>query len=787
MSDANPPVPDVTVDPAIAQLALRCAIAAERQRDAERQQKTLRVASEAAFAKVRNGAQRNVEVRLPDGRKVGLISIKDGHTTWNVDTQLLTAIIAGNEPAAFNDYLDDAAFRDPKVRAVIEQQFPHYVKRRVRPDVWERYVKDAQAHAGKVFDHATGERELVASSIFHPSTGEFSYRADVKDATPLLDAIAAGLITEYGTPAAETVARAELGKPLALTAGAATKDEMSPAVALAVPAPGKPEAKYAETPRPRSWLPQQASEPAPDQQDETLDYLRGEPVDTEWLMGKSQPATPSRQRGPSSSELKPTPEQQSIVDAWTGTTDNLTIRAVAGSGKTSTQVMLANATSEPGFYVAYNKAIAQEARRKFPSHVTCKTAHALAFAAVGSDYAHRFDGPRVTARMAAKTLRINQPVRLDSLTMLAPEQIARLALETNDGFMHSADPEHGPQHVPWKPGFSNAAMDVLRKVLPPLAARAWADLCLKEPGKGELRYSPDCYLKLWQLGEPVIEADYVLLDEAQDSDKVLIDVLTRQKNTRLIAVGDSNQQIYEWRGAVNAMDAFSGVPFTLTESFRFGPAIAKEANKWLAILGSDVQVIGNKRKSSMICTIEWPDAVLCRTNGGALAQAIAATEAGRKAALVGGGAAIKKMAEAAERLQEGKPAYHPELIAFSTWSQVQDYVENDHGGSDLAVMVRLIDAHGPAEIIRIVDSLASESRCDVAISTAHKAKGLEWNSVRIANDFPAPRGRSVVDGEPEVRPADARLAYVAVTRAMNGLDREGLAWADRFLPTAVAA
>jgi hypothetical protein len=779
----EPVAPAVQVDPAIALLALRAAIFIERQRDAERRQQKMRAGAESAFAQIRNAALRGVEVRIPDGPKVGLISIKDGYTSWTIDDQMLTAIIAGNKPADIEEYVEDRAFRDPKVLALITERFPEYVKRRPRPDVRDRYIKDAQKRSGQVRDELFGEYVKVATSTPHPSTGEFSYRADDKDGTPLLDAISAGVINEWGEPAQPALTRAEQTE----TADEASVDgppEPGPAVTCNVCR--RPECK-ACYPSPSRAAPVPVIDEETAQTRDLYAWVQGKPGDTQQAaaqdLAEPEPLRPTTRTA--KPVLTPTGEQQKIIAAWTETGDNLTIRAVAGSGKTSTQVMLAEATKAAGFYVAYNKSVAQEARRKFPSHVTCKTAHALAFAAVGTDYAHRFDGPRVTARTVAKILRINQPSRLDSLTMLAPEQIARLALETNDGFMHSADPEPGPQHVPWKPGFSNAAMEVLRRLLPPLAAKAWADLCLKE--KGELRYSPDCYLKLWQLGDPVIEADYVLLDEAQDSDRVLIDVLTRQKNTRLIAVGDGNQQIYQWRGAVNAMDAFSGIPFTLTESFRFGPAIAAEANKWLTILGADVQVTGNKRKTSMICDIEWPDAVLCRTNGGALGQVIAATEAGRKPALVGGGAAIKKMAEAAERLQDGRPAYHPELIAFSTWGQVQDYVENDHGGSDLAVMVRLIDAHGAAEIIRIVESLASESRCDVAISTAHKAKGLEWHSVRIANDFPAPRGRQGIDGEPEVRPADARLAYVAITRAMNGLDRSGLAWVDRFAPIGVAA
>jgi superfamily I DNA/RNA helicase len=71
----------------------------------------------------------------------------------------------------------------------------------------------------------------------------------------------------------------------------------------------------------------------------------------------------------------------------------------------------------------------------------------------------------------------------------------------------------------------------------------------------------------------------------------------------------------------------------------------------------------------------------------------------------------------------------------------------------------------------------SEKNADVIISTSHKAKGREWDYVRIGMDF-QPRtedGREVPPSRPEMM-----LAYVAVTRAKIGLDNEGLVWVDKL-------
>src|SRR5215831_20059588 len=103
----------------------------------------------------------------------------------------------------------------------------------------------------------------------------------------------------------------------------------------------------------------------------------------------------------------PTLEQQAIVDAFAFGHD-LVIEAGAGTGKTSTLEMIAASTPESGVYLAYNKAIAGDARLRFPSNVECRTAHAFAFAAVGKQMGHRLSAPRMTARDTARILGINQ-------------------------------------------------------------------------------------------------------------------------------------------------------------------------------------------------------------------------------------------------------------------------------------------------------------------------------------------------------------------------------------------
>jgi ABC-type transport system involved in cytochrome c biogenesis ATPase subunit len=95
--------------------------------------------------------------------------------------------------------------------------------------------------------------------------------------------------------------------------------------------------------------------------------------------------------------VKPTTEQVRAVDAFRAG-GTLVIEAGAGSGKTSTLRMLANAKpAGRGLYLAYNKAIQTDAAASFPANVSCRTAHSLAYATHGAKMRHRLTGPRVPA------------------------------------------------------------------------------------------------------------------------------------------------------------------------------------------------------------------------------------------------------------------------------------------------------------------------------------------------------------------------------------------------------
>ncbi|MFF4234041.1 UvrD-helicase domain-containing protein [Streptomyces sp. NPDC001820] len=477
--------------------------------------------------------------------------------------------------------------------------------------------------------------------------------------------------------------------------------------------------------------------------------------------------------------MNPTDEQTAAADVFRAE-DHLSLQAGAGTGKTSTLILLASSTRRRGRYIAFNKAIALDAAARFPSTVTCKTAHALAFAAIGHRYARRLNGPRQAGWKTGMALGITKAVRIGERDV-THKALSHAVLNTVTRYCQSADRTIARHHVPHLRGLEDKDLHTqLAEVVLPFAHKAWADL--QHPDDGMVRFDHDHYLKIWSLTDPKIDADFLLLDEAQDTNPVLEQVFTAQRtHAQLVMVGDSAQAIYGWRGARDVMTGFDGHALSLSQSFRFGPRLATEANRWLTIADAPIRLTGTTAIPTELAPVEEPDAVLCRTNIGAMTEVMTYLGAGKRVALAGGGGSLRALATAARDLKEGRRTWHPELLLFPSWGELQDYAEHDPAGGDLKPFVDLIDQHGPEAILAAVDQLAPEVDADVTISTAHRAKGREWPTVRIADDFTPPKDTDQQDenGRPLPGPIDdgeARLAYVAVTRTRSRLDLGGLSW-----------
>lgn len=287
-------------------------------------------------------------------------------------------------------------------------------------------------------------------------------------------------------------------------------------------------------------------------------------------------------------------------------------------------------------------------------------------------------------------------------------------------------------------------------------------------------------MKIFALKAPQLPYDYILFDEAQDTDGLMLSILNAQTNTRIIFVGDPYQQIYDWRGAVNAMERIDGDMCYLTKSFRFGENIASVADLFLHYLSSPETISGGNPDIGLIDSEtlypEDIDVILTRTNAGAISIAIdyMLEYPDKRINLhnLDGLTNLVNTVRDISHLKKGNPDIENEALKnFDSYDELAEYciAFND---SDLCLAYLLEKSRG----YKAVKQAVEECHCtnpDVSITTVHRSKGLEWNNVMLAADFQPISYTVKEEGDKQIvqikNSAECRLLYVAVTRAKKKL------------------
>lgn len=373
-------------------------------------------------------------------------------------------------------------------------------------------------------------------------------------------------------------------------------------------------------------------------------------------------------------DVRPTDEQLQAI-AHARDLLSMKVMAFAGSGKTTVLKMIADELSpRRGLYLAFNRAIANEAALRMPDKVTSCTFHTLAARETGRPF---FRAGRIAKRLngsiVAQHLDLNQVAvhAAGGKKMLSQAAVGLLLLRSVERYCKSTEKELGMVHMcpPDIIGLSKQEAKSIAAQYVSTARRLWRDM--SDPD-GSFPSTHDVYVKLWTLQEPVITGfEFILFDEAQDADPVMLEVVQRQ-TIPVFWVGDSNQQIYQWRGAVNAMQTIeTKIETPLTMSFRFGQEIASQANRLLGFLGETRRIIGNPSMQSRVQPFSRPAAILCRTNAEVVRQLMMNLESGRRIVATGVDEA-KAFFRAAINLQSGRRATGA-LALFDSWSQVVEY------------------------------------------------------------------------------------------------------------------
>lgn len=481
--------------------------------------------------------------------------------------------------------------------------------------------------------------------------------------------------------------------------------------------------------------------------------------------------------------MKLTEEQQKII----ATDGDCKINAVAGSGKTTTILHYAKARPSHNriLYLAFNKSVKNEASQRFEEmgldNVHVMTAHSLAYSYVMRKYGYKLsEGYRPTDLIELLELRAGKTYK-DSLA------VAYHALALATAFCNSNAAKVRDISYSEILGQNEQTEFVLHHYE---HIKAAARKFLGKMDSGEIPITHDFYLKKFQLESPRLNYSYILFDEGQDASPAMLDVFLKQDAVKII-VGDSHQQIYGWRFAVNSMEQVDFPVHNLTHSFRFPQKIADLAIKALEYKKlierfSPVSITGRgKGKAKGI------PATIARTNLVLLVSAIESVvekEIFRNVYFEGGMHTYLRNEEGGSiydvyNLYNGeKGRIKDELIAkMKDISELQEYATLT-GDYLLSTMVEVVEKYG-RDLPSFLKELRSRSlpdekrnKADMIYTTVHKSKGLEYPTVHLTKDFVNEKKikKLLMESEEEGTPFDnnsvneeINILYVAITRAMN--------------------
>ncbi|XP_055952785.1 F-box DNA helicase 1-like isoform X2 [Argiope bruennichi] len=425
--------------------------------------------------------------------------------------------------------------------------------------------------------------------------------------------------------------------------------------------------------------------------------------------------------------------------------------ALAGTGKTTTLIHFAQLYPQMKFLnVMFNHSVCEQAKKCFPPNVTCTTAHSLAYPLLGK---------RLRFKIATKIRPHDIVPHIQEYkgSLLPAHTYAKLVHSTIQKFLFSAEEEIQLLHIPStqsETGVRNVHEADKLKILKD--AKLYWEKMIDRKNK-QVKITHDVYLKLYQLGKPKLTGYHcIMVDEAQDCNLAMLDIVMSQK-LPVILVGDPNQQIYGFRGAVNALENFTPTHvYYLTKSFRFGPEIAYVASCCLEVMKTDHSntLVGSNKPSYVNGKAEGQYAVIARSNTQLINEAIRMCCQGRfkpseprviHGCFVGGVRSynLEQMLDIYKLLSPDS-SFERRLkdnfiSKFKSFKELSTYARNAED-NDLLNKIDLVSQHND-RIVEYVHILKEKCNypmalANVVFSTAHKAKGLEFDTVCITDDYP---------------------------------------------------
>ena len=420
--------------------------------------------------------------------------------------------------------------------------------------------------------------------------------------------------------------------------------------------------------------------------------------------------------------MKPTQQQNDILEA-VKQYKSIKINAFAGTGKTSTLQLIANQyKSKKILYLAFNSSIKNEAIGKFANNTSVKTTHGLAFGAI-----KKYTNIDLSRIVNYRAIDISKEFSITYNQAIG-------TLKIFESFCNSSKDEIGKEDIEHKTAqtmFNNMLINKLK------------------PTHGfYLKYY---YLLISTQQIPQFTYDIIFLDEAQDTNDVTLAIFESLKGKTKIYVGDEHQQIYSFRGSKNALDRIkTDKKLYLSCSFRFNNTIANYANILLKNFKNEkvkIDTIPNNNIDDIINT----NGYISRTNATLIATIAQRIQNRKPFVTVRDPNEIFNLTIEVYYLLNGDKSNIKINRFLKDFDDEDDILEYASEVDDYELKSALKIAKEYKEKIfefkDISDKfyLAWQNRVQngfekriteiLFLTTAHTAKGLEWDRVTIADDF----------------------------------------------------